>query len=333
MTYNDDDGGLRGRAARLREGIGSDGALRLGLAAAVAWVVLVLGFWLLGGSADEAGGGRSGAGRLATIAGIILPLVLIWLAIGISRALSDLRAEAADLRAQLTAMQGGAALPAQPQRAEPAPRAKAAAASTPARAASAGRGARSPVRADAVASGSQSTAQTSPQTSLDLGAPAAVEIEPDDLIAALNFPDGPDDHATIAALRRALTDPETARLIRAAQDVVTLLAARGLYMDDLAPPAAPAETWRRFAEGLRGAGLSGLADRPGPLSGEGEAILAAALREDEVFRDAVHHFLRHWDRLISRAAPGLDDGQLIDLTATRSGRAFAALAYATGIFG
>ena len=58
--------------------------------------------------------------------------------------------------------------------------------------------------------------------------------------------------------------------------------------------------------------------------------LAAALRADEVFRDAAHHFLRHWDRMLTRELPGLDDARVTALADTRSGRAFAVLAEAAG---
>ena len=67
-----------------------------------------------------------------------------------------------------------------------------------------------------------------------------------------------------------------------------------------------------------------------------EAVLlvagAAALRSDEVFRDAAHHFLRHWDRMLSRELPDLDNARVTALANTRSGRAFAVLAEAAGSF-
>ena len=70
-----------------------------------------------------------------------------------------------------------------------------------------------------------------------------------------------------------------------------------------------------------------------PLEPEASEALSEALRGDEVFRDTAHHFLRQWDRMLTRAAPSLDDVQLTALAATRSGRAFTTLAQATGILG
>lgn len=166
-----------------------------------------------------------------------------------------------------------------------------------------------------------------PQSSLDLGGPAPVEVDRDDLIRALNFPDSPDDTGAIMALRSALRDPETARLIRAAQDVVMLLAGRGLYMDDRPPAPQRPELWRRLAEGQRGAALSGLIPDSGPDSSE---AVTAALRTDEVFRDTAHHFLRRWDRMLAREVQGLDDARLVALADTRSARAFLLLAEASG---
>lgn len=328
MAFDPDERGpgrLRARIDGLKDGAGRDPALAVGVAAGAAWLLLVLLFWLFGSSPEE--GGRSGAAWLISLAGIVLPLLLIWLAVGTHRALAGLRDEAHDLRRQLLALRSGSSTePSVEYRDDPAD-------VPPARSGPAQRTATIAPRARASrAAAAAPRAEAAPQPSLDLGAPASVEVAADDLIAALNFPDGPDDHATIAALRRALTDPETARLIRAAQDVVTLLAARGLYMDDQRPLDVPAASWRRFAEGARGAGLGELHDLPVALTPEGEEMLADALRGDEVFRDAAHHFLRHWDRLFTRTAPVLSDGQLLDLAATRSGRAFATLAQATGIF-
>ena len=168
-----------------------------------------------------------------------------------------------------------------------------------------------------------------PQPSLDLGGPSPVPVDTDDLIRALNFPDGPDDTVAVQSLRAALRDPETARLIRAAQDMVMLLATRGLYMDDR--PLAPdrPDLWRRLAEGGRGAALAGIVV---PSEPEVMEAAAAALRSDEVFRDAAHHFLRHWDRMLSRELPDLDNARVTALANTRSGRAFAVLAEAAGSF-
>ena len=65
-----------------------------------------------------------------------------------------------------------------------------------------------------------------------------------DFIRALQFPESPDDRAGFRALRLALEDRNVAKLIRAAQDVLTLLSQEGIYMDDLKPDRARPEVWR-----------------------------------------------------------------------------------------
>ena len=75
--------------------------------------------------------------------------------------------------------------------------------------------------------------------------------------------------------------------------MLTLLSQDGIYMDDLQPDRAKPEIWRRFAQGERGrtiAALGGVRDR------SSLALTAARMREDTVFRDAAHHFLRTFDR-------------------------------------
>ena len=139
-----------------------------------------------------------------------------------------------------------------------------------------------------------------------------------------------DDQPAIRALQAALADHDTMRLIRAAQDVVTLLAQAGIYMDELAPEPGPAAVWRAFAEVLRGPQVAVLGGVSDPAALE---VSAHLLRSDEIFRDAAHHFLRQFDRMMARVAPDLDDDFLAALTETRSGRAFVLLAQTSGIFG
>ena len=109
-----------------------------------------------------------------------------------------------------------------------------------------------------------------------------------------------------------------------------LLAQAGIYMDELAPEPGPAAVWRAFAEGLRGPQVAVLGGVSDPAALE---VSAHLLRSDEIFRDAAHHFLRQFDRMMARVAPDLDDDFLAALTETRSGRAFVLLAQTSGIFG
>ncbi|MGY6411594.1 MAG: hypothetical protein ACXIUV_11300 [Alkalilacustris sp.] len=164
----------------------------------------------------------------------------------------------------------------------------------------------------------------------DPAVPAPVTVA--DFLRALNFPDTVEDRAGFAALRAGLADPRSARVIRAAQDVLTLLSEDGIYMDDLMPPPRipEADLWRRFARGERGRAVEGLGGVDDPASLE---RTAARMREDAVFRDVAHHFLRHFDRMIEALEPNVTDADLARLAETRSARAFMLLGRVSGSFG
>ena len=150
-----------------------------------------------------------------------------------------------------------------------------------------------------------------------------------ELILALHFPDNDRDEAGFAALRIALRDRQTRQLVQASQDVLTLLSQDGIYMDDLQPDRARPEVWRRFARGERGRAV---ADLGGVHDKECLAITIARLREDAIFRDAAHHFLRLFDRRLSALEPDATDEELVMLAETRTARAFMLLGRVTGIF-
>lgn len=147
---------------------------------------------------------------------------------------------------------------------------------------------------------------------------------------ALEFPKSDDDAEAFAAIEAALRDPAFRDLLQAAEDVLTLLAALGLHMEDLTPEPASPEAWKAYAEGARGAraaAVGGVRD---------EAALEAArarMREDPVFRDAALVFARRWNALIARvAAERGADPLMVRLADTRSGRAFQLVARALGAF-
>jgi hypothetical protein len=170
------------------------------------------------------------------------------------------------------------------------------------------------------------------QPALALGTPAEALAPPlpvEDFIRALNFPDNAEDREGFRALRAALADRDTGRLIRAAQDVLTLLAQDGIYMDDLRPDRARPEVWRRFAKGERGrvlAPLGGIRDR------SSLALTAGRMRSDPVFRDAAHHFLRQFDRSFQAFEPAASDADIVALADTRTARAFMLFGRVTGVF-
>jgi hypothetical protein len=166
----------------------------------------------------------------------------------------------------------------------------------------------------------------------------ALDVQPEDntpplprvdLIRALNFPDTEGDAIGFSALRKALKDRSARQLVQASQDVLTLLSQDGIYMDDLAPDRSRPELWRRFAQGERGraiGALGGVRDRTSL------ALSTARMREDPIFRDACHHFLRHFDKMLVSFEVVATDAELVEMADTRTARAFMLLGRVTGAF-
>ena len=306
-------------AARIASLARNDAPTAIGVALSAVWLLLIALFWLLAPGGD---GSAGGVARLAAAMGAVLPLVLIWMAVTLARAIAALRAEAEDLRGRLgqlreMAATRGAPPPISRPQAEVQPRPEAA------------RPAPVPTPPPPAAIRPR-PAPDGRQAAMRFDAPESVAVPPGTLIRALNFPDGPEDAEGVAALRAALRDHDSSRVLRAAQDVVTLLAGQDLYMDDLPPEPADPAVWRRFAEGARGGAVA----RLGGIHDEAALAVAADLmRGDEIFRDTAHHFLRHFDHALARLVPELDDDQIALLAETRSARAFMLLGRAAGIFG
>ena len=172
----------------------------------------------------------------------------------------------------------------------------------------------------------------SEQASLALGTPAedlAPPLPTEDFIRALNFPETAEDEVGFAALRRALRDRQTAQIIQASQDILTLLSQDGIYMDDLRPDMARPEIWRQFAQGARGraiAPLGGVRDRTSL------ALTAGRMKQDPIFRDTAHHFLRLFDRMFASFEPNASDADISALSDTRTARAFMLLGRVAGTF-
>lgn len=154
-------------------------------------------------------------------------------------------------------------------------------------------------------------------------------LERPDLIQALNFPNDENDTEGFAALRRALRDRAARKLVQASQDVLTLLSQDGIYMDDLRPDPVDPALWRRFAKGERGPSV----DRLGAIRHhDAQIAIAGRARQDTIFRDAVHHFLRCFDQMLITFEEHATDTDLLQMAETRTARAFMLLGRATGTF-
>lgn len=303
----------------------------------VVWMVAVVAYvWT--GPQDT-----GSLGLVLTLLVVFLPLALIWAAVTTLRSVRALRGEAARLQATVDAMRNAylasqqtAAASVRPSVERKLEELAASARQTETALAT------FTSRRDSgltVASADRKAALAAPraiageeQPGLALGTPAEdlrAPLSVADFIRALQFPESADDKEGFRALRLALEDRTVAKLIRAAQDVLTLLSQEGIYMDDLKPDRTRPELWRKFATGERGrsiAALGGVRDR------SSLALTAGRMREDPVFRDAGHHFLRTFDRTFAAFESQASDSDLADLSDTRTARAFMLLGRVTGTF-
>ncbi|WP_050528064.1 hypothetical protein [Pseudorhodobacter aquimaris] len=316
-------------------GLASFDKLAAGLA--VIWLVTVVAQFFLAPESILTGP----LSFLIMVLVVLLPLALLWGIVATARTIRSLRAEAGQLRIAVDQMQQSyAGLPQNPN-AKPMLEQKLdeiAAAQRKTESALAMFTSRRDT-ALTVPSADRKAALTMPvktqsdeQAALALGTPAEdlrAPLSVGDFVRALHFPESAEDKAGFRALRLALEDRKTSRLIRAAQDVLTLLSQEGIYMDDLKPERCRPEVWRRFASGERGRGiasLGGIRDR------SSLALSSARMREDPIFRDAAHHFLRSFDKTFAEFEQNATDSELADLAETRTARAFMLLGRVTGTF-
>lgn len=271
---------------------------------------------------------------VTTILGVFLPVALVWVAASAARTAQIMRTESARLRAAMDTLRDtnvalrhsdAAALRRevdarleQVSQAQAVLAAELAALRTPTE----------PATLPAAPPRRDLAPPRQPALLLDT-APLADPLPPDDFVRALNFPENERDQEGFDVLRRALAHHDTARLVGAAQDLLTLLAQDGIYMDDLTVHRADAVLWRAFADGMHGsdvAALGGIRDR------SSLALTAGRMKDDPVFRDAVHHFLRTFDQVFRTFAQTATDGEIMAFADTRTARAFMLCARVSGTF-
>jgi hypothetical protein len=302
------------------------------------WVALILGYVIIAPPGSDA----QTFGLVMTLLMVFLPVALIWVVVTTLRSVRQLRAEAARLQATVDAMRSSYV---QAQGSDTGMRSSVekkideiAAVTRQAETVLATFTSRRDA-ALSVPSADRKAALVKPppepaaeQPALALGSPAEdlrAPLSVEDFIRAVQFPESPEDREGFRSLRMALEDRTVAKLIRAAQDVLTLLSQDGIYMDDLKPELCQPELWRRFAAGERGrsiAALGGIRDR------SSLALTAARMKADPVFRDAAHHFLRTFDKTFAAFEPNATDAELAELSDTRTSRAFMLFGRVTGTF-
>lgn len=310
----------------------------IAIALSVVWLLGVGAFFLVMGGTGSEGGGTELLIAVMVVLAIILPLVLIWVCVAVVRSGRVIREESQRIEAAVHAIRdsylsgaqvpsGGGGKDTISQKLD-----EIAAAQRKTETALATfhstRTTEQPKRETAP----QPVAEAEEQADLPLqvaGGDDVVTLPHSTLIRALNFPETAEDEEGFEALRTALRDRMTANLVQAAQDVLTLLSQDGIYMDDLKPDMARPELWRRFAQGERGrvvAGLGGIRDR------SSLALTAGRMRQDPIFRDAAHHFLRRFDSMLQAFEPKATDQEISALSETRTARAFMLLGRVSGVF-
>lgn len=307
-----------------------------GVGLSLVWVLLILVYVLVTPPGSEA---RT-LGLVMTLLMVFLPIALIWAVVITLRSIRELRAEAKRLQATVDAMRSSyVQAQGNGQKTTVEKRLDEIAASTKQAETVLATFTSRRDAALSVPSADRKAALAPPrpepaaeEPTLALGTPAE-DFRPPlsvaDFIRALQFPETPEDKEGFRALRLALEDRTSSKLIRAAQDVLTLLSQDGIYMDDLQPDMCHPELWRRFAAGERGrsiAALGGIRDRASL------ALTAGRMKSDPVFRDAAHHFLRAFDKTIAAFEPNASDAELADLADTRTARAFMLFGRVTGTF-
>ncbi|SLN68034.1 hypothetical protein PSA7680_03592 [Pseudoruegeria aquimaris] len=317
---------------------GSRAADRIAAILTAVWIVLVGGFLFVMRDAPEALSGLDPVQFVMVLMAVFLPVAMIWIGAWAAKSSRIMREESARLQAAIDALRQSYI--AQQKALETAPRPDVEKKLEEI-------AARTKETEDRIATFTSSrekgetvkisheivrTATEEGQAALELGTPAEALQPPlsrADFIRALNFPEDVDDVDGFAALRLALKHRDTAKLVQAAQDVLTLLSEEGIYMDDLRPDRARPEVWRAFAAGERGravAPLGGIRDR------SSLALTAARMRADPIFRDAAHHFLRQFDTRFAEFAEGATDAEIAAFSSTRTARAFMLLGRVSGTF-
>ncbi|MFV1465483.1 MULTISPECIES: hypothetical protein [unclassified Phaeobacter] len=307
------------------------------LALSALWLLVVVAVFVLGGTPD-ATPAAGWSDILLRIVAVVLPVLLIWVGAIALRSAQVMRDESQRLHAAIDGMRNAYIAHAQQAASvsEPSVTRKLDEIAAATRKTETALATFHTSRRDRPMPSISTTAATggdaTDQGLLALGTPAedfAAPLPAPQLIRALNFPETAEDEEGFAALRLALRDRKAAQIIQAAQDVLTLLSQDGIYMDDLRPDMARPEIWRQFAQGTRGravAALGGVRDR------SSLALTNARMKQDPIFRDAAHHFLRRFDQMLAEFEQEASDAEISSLGETRTARAFMLLGRVAGTF-
>jgi len=167
-------------------------------------------------------------------------------------------------------------------------------------------------------------------------APAAAEPKSDDFefmaraldwekfVKAANFPENERDTATLDALYDVLTDPEAAALLQSSEDTLATLADIDLYMEDFIPEMSSVSAWRGHLDGI----ASNVIPIQSPVE---QSRISAKIAADDKFRKLSERFVERYHVVAKRLfAEGADGKLAVELSDTRTGRAYLLVADALG---
>jgi len=317
---------LQSQNNRAREAEGLTQGEAIAIAFAVGWMIVIGIFFWLSMTGDGADGDFALGRWVLVVIAVFVPAGLIWIATLLARTARHLREDLYQTQAEVQRL----STLAKQQAAAPVQAVTQPAAQEPETAQPSSFASKRELSRLIVPRAAPQAPSDQPALALDTPADdGSAPINRPDFIMALNFPDDENDTEGFAALRRALRDRSARKLVQASQDVLTLLSQDGIYMDDLRPEPATAALWRQFAEGVRGKDVD-------PLGGVKDqtylSLVSTRTREDTIFRDSVHHFLRCFDQMLVSFESDATDTDLLALAETRTARAFMLLGRSTGTF-
>lgn len=148
-------------------------------------------------------------------------------------------------------------------------------------------------------------------------------------VRAANFPVDDQDSATLNAIYDVLTDLEAGSLLQSAEDTLASLAELDLYMDDLTPQLAPISAWKQVAE--TGTSASNPSHMPAITAPLEQNRVAAKRKADIGFLELGDRFLERYEAMLRRLInESGDERALVELSNTRTGRAYLLVAQASG---
>lgn len=150
-----------------------------------------------------------------------------------------------------------------------------------------------------------------------------------DFIQAADFPKSEHNQANFALLNVARQDPKTAKIMRATEDALTLLAQNGVYTESIKYKKPNAQPWRNLIKGERKTFIKNLAV---VFDKKDLEKTVSQLKSNPIFQDTAYHFLRVFDKIFLEFEKEASDAEIIDFGNTHTSKTFVFLGQACGKF-